>query len=96
MKSLKLRGKSTNQWHLHIWWVGILGLNILLAYRFLVYFITYIIYHFQLYWQVINETVRLANIVPGIFRKAVEDVEVKGKFIVFVTWGVVWMKISGN
>ncbi|GMY20612.1 cytochrome P450 87A3-like isoform X1 [Fagus crenata] len=37
--------------------------------------------------MVINETVRLANIVPGIFRKAVEDVEVKGKFIVFVTWG---------
>ncbi|GMY20643.1 cytochrome P450 87A3-like isoform X2 [Fagus crenata] len=28
--------------------------------------------------MVINETVRLANIVPGIFRKAVEDVEVKG------------------
>ncbi|GMY20609.1 cytochrome P450 87A3-like isoform X1 [Fagus crenata] len=28
--------------------------------------------------MVINETARLANIVPGIFRKAVEDVEVKG------------------
>ncbi|KAM4094569.1 hypothetical protein ACJW30_06G205500 [Castanea mollissima] len=28
--------------------------------------------------QVINETVRLANIVPGIFRKALKDVEVKG------------------
>ena len=30
--------------------------------------------------QVINETVRLANIVPGIFRKVVKDVEIKGKF----------------
>lgn len=28
--------------------------------------------------MVINETVRLANIVPGIFRKAVKDVEMKG------------------
>ncbi|KAM3698636.1 hypothetical protein ACJW31_06G202500 [Castanea mollissima] len=28
--------------------------------------------------QVINETVRLANIVPGIFRKSLKDVEVKG------------------
>ncbi|XVE73917.1 hypothetical protein DITRI_Ditri11bG0157200 [Diplodiscus trichospermus] len=28
--------------------------------------------------MVINETVRLANIVPGIFRKAVKDVEIKG------------------
>ncbi|XVF33398.1 hypothetical protein REPUB_Repub17cG0165200 [Reevesia pubescens] len=28
--------------------------------------------------MVINETVRLANIVPGIFRKAVTDVEMKG------------------
>ncbi|KAF3952299.1 hypothetical protein CMV_022133 [Castanea mollissima] len=28
--------------------------------------------------MVINETVRLANIVPGIFRKALKDVEVKG------------------
>jgi hypothetical protein len=46
----------------------------------------YKICHFNLYWQVINETVRLANIVPGIFRKALEDIQVKGKFIVFVTW----------
>ncbi|XVF79983.1 hypothetical protein PTKIN_Ptkin15bG0034000 [Pterospermum kingtungense] len=28
--------------------------------------------------MVINETVRLANIVPGIFRKVVKDVEIKG------------------
>ncbi|XP_021904507.1 cytochrome P450 87A3-like, partial [Carica papaya] len=28
--------------------------------------------------MVINETVRLANIVPGVFRKVLEDVEVKG------------------
>ena len=28
--------------------------------------------------QIINETVRLANIVPGIFRKALQDVNFKG------------------
>lgn len=28
--------------------------------------------------QVINETVRLANIVPGIFRKALRDIQFKG------------------
>ena len=28
--------------------------------------------------QFINETVRLANIVPGIFRKALRDVQFKG------------------
>ena len=32
--------------------------------------------------QVINETVRLANIVPGIFRKVLKDVEIKGMFLV--------------
>ncbi|KAJ6378029.1 hypothetical protein OIU78_028291 [Salix suchowensis] len=30
--------------------------------------------------MVINETVRLANIVPGIFRKVLKDVEIKGQF----------------
>lgn len=29
--------------------------------------------------QFINETVRLANIVPGIFRKAVREINFKGK-----------------
>ena len=28
--------------------------------------------------QVINETVRLANIVPGIFRKTLTDIQFKG------------------
>jgi hypothetical protein len=28
--------------------------------------------------QVINETIRLANIAPGIFRKAMKDVQFKG------------------
>lgn len=31
-------------------------------------------------FQVINETVRLANIVPGIFRKALQDVQINGTF----------------
>nr|GMD30795.1 cytochrome P450 87A3-like [Ipomoea batatas] len=30
--------------------------------------------------MVINETVRLANIVPGIFRKVIEDFQIKGKW----------------
>lgn len=29
-------------------------------------------------FQFINETVRLANIVPGIFRKALKDIQFKG------------------
>lgn len=31
--------------------------------------------------QFINETVRLANIVPGIFRKALRDIQFKGAYI---------------
>lgn len=34
-------------------------------------------------YQVINETVRLANIVPGIFRKALQDVQINGTFAFF-------------
>jgi len=30
------------------------------------------------YLQVINETIRLANIVPGIFRKTLQDVKYGG------------------
>ncbi|KAL2902382.1 Cytochrome P450 87A3, partial [Bienertia sinuspersici] len=37
--------------------------------------------------QVINETVRLANIVPGIFRKAMRDVSFKG-YTIPAGWGV--------
>lgn len=33
--------------------------------------------------QVINETVRLANIAPGIFRKVMKEVEIKGIIISF-------------
>jgi len=33
---------------------------------------------FSLSLKVIMEMVRLANIVPGIFRKALQDVEIKG------------------
>lgn len=29
-------------------------------------------------FQLINETVRLANIVPGVFRKALKDIKFKG------------------
>lgn len=38
------------------------------------------IYLFLLALQVINETIRLANIVPGIFRRVTKDVHIKGKF----------------
>ncbi|KAK1304876.1 Cytochrome P450 87A3 [Acorus calamus] len=38
--------------------------------------------------QVINETVRLANIVPGIFRKALTDIHVKG-YTIPAGWSVV-------
>ncbi|KAG1354597.1 Cytochrome P450 87A3 [Cocos nucifera] len=38
-------------------------------------------------FQVINETVRLANIVPGIFRKAMQDIKIKG-FTIPAGWGV--------
>ncbi|VAH35062.1 unnamed protein product [Triticum turgidum subsp. durum] len=37
--------------------------------------------------QVIMEIVRLANIVPGIFRKALQDVEIKG-YTVPAGWGI--------
>ncbi|KAL3498782.1 hypothetical protein ACH5RR_041514 [Cinchona calisaya] len=38
-------------------------------------------------FQVINETVRLANIVPGIFRKALTDINFKG-FTIPAGWGI--------
>ncbi|XP_023887411.2 cytochrome P450 87A3 [Quercus suber] len=38
-------------------------------------------------FQFINETVRLANIVPGIFRKALRDIQFKGHTIP-ASWGV--------
>ncbi|XP_017700002.2 cytochrome P450 87A3 [Phoenix dactylifera] len=38
-------------------------------------------------FQVINETARLANIVPGIFRKTMEDIKIKG-FTIPAGWGV--------
>ncbi|XP_056686450.1 cytochrome P450 87A3-like isoform X1 [Spinacia oleracea] len=38
-------------------------------------------------FQFINETVRLANIVPGIFRKALKDVNYKG-YTIPAGWGV--------
>uniref|UniRef100_A0A804MBQ6 Cytochrome P450 87A3 n=1 Tax=Zea mays TaxID=4577 RepID=A0A804MBQ6_MAIZE len=37
--------------------------------------------------QVINETVRLANIAPGIFRKALKDIQFRG-FTIPAGWGV--------
>ncbi|KAG2574129.1 cytochrome P450 87A3-like [Panicum virgatum] len=37
--------------------------------------------------QVINETVRLANIAPGIFRKALKDIQFKG-YTIPAGWGV--------
>ncbi|KAJ8632327.1 hypothetical protein MRB53_025663 [Persea americana] len=37
--------------------------------------------------QVINETVRLANIVPGIFRKALQDIQIKG-YTIPAGWAV--------
>ncbi|KAI3773860.1 hypothetical protein L1987_48399 [Smallanthus sonchifolius] len=30
-------------------------------------------------FQLINETIRLANIVPGVFRKALKDIKFKGR-----------------
>ncbi|XP_031495616.1 cytochrome P450 87A3 [Nymphaea colorata] len=39
-------------------------------------------------YQVINEMVRLANIVPGVFRKALQDIKVKG-YTIPKGWGVV-------
>lgn len=36
---------------------------------------------FLVYVQVITETLRLGNIISGIMRKAVKDVEIKGNFI---------------
>ncbi|KAK9984450.1 hypothetical protein SO802_033975 [Lithocarpus litseifolius] len=38
-------------------------------------------------FQFINETVRLANIVPGIFRKALRDTQFKG-YTIPASWGV--------
>ncbi|KAF3958615.1 hypothetical protein CMV_016492 [Castanea mollissima] len=38
-------------------------------------------------FQFINETVRLANIVPGIFRKALRDIQFKG-YTIPASWGV--------
>ncbi|KAF8412313.1 hypothetical protein HHK36_000274 [Tetracentron sinense] len=38
--------------------------------------------------MVINETIRLANIVPGIFRKALRDVEIKG-YTIPAGWAVI-------
>jgi len=38
-------------------------------------------------FQVIYEIVRLANIVPGIFRKALQDIEIKG-YTIPAGWGV--------
>ncbi|CAK7335458.1 unnamed protein product [Dovyalis caffra] len=38
-------------------------------------------------FQVINETVRLANIVPGIFRKALRDIQFKG-FTIPAGWAI--------
>ncbi|XP_020259623.1 cytochrome P450 87A3-like [Asparagus officinalis] len=38
-------------------------------------------------FQVIHETARLANIVPGIFRKALKDIQVNG-FTIPAGWGV--------
>ncbi|GMN57933.1 hypothetical protein TIFTF001_027045 [Ficus carica] len=38
-------------------------------------------------FQVINETVRLANIVPGIFRKALRDIQFKG-YTIPAGWAV--------
>ncbi|XP_039142461.1 cytochrome P450 87A3-like [Dioscorea cayenensis subsp. rotundata] len=38
-------------------------------------------------FQIINETVRLANIVPGIFRKALKDIQVNG-YTIPAGWGV--------
>ena len=35
---------------------------------------------FLFIFQVINETLRLGNIVPGIFRGVTKDIEMKGKF----------------
>jgi len=31
--------------------------------------------------QVVNETLRVANIIGGVFRRAMTDVEIKGKII---------------
>eukprot|EP01018_Ginkgo_biloba_P004226 Gb_09009 [translate_table: standard] len=38
-------------------------------------------------FHVINETIRLANIVPGMFRKALEDVQIKG-YTIPAGWNV--------
>lgn len=38
-------------------------------------------------FQFINETVRLANIVPGIFRKALRDIQFKG-YTIPASWGI--------
>ena len=45
-----------------------LSLSLLMTFLFLIIF------------QVINETLRLGNIVPGIFRGVTKDIEMKGKF----------------
>ncbi|KAI0499865.1 hypothetical protein KFK09_018073 [Dendrobium nobile] len=38
-------------------------------------------------FQVINETVRLANIVPGIFRKTLKDIQING-YTIPAGWGI--------
>ena len=58
-------------------------------YRFRISSVSFISKFALSLWQVINETVRLANIVPGIFRKALKDVKVKGKFkFLMIKWMV--------
>ncbi|PON46232.1 Cytochrome P [Trema orientale] len=49
---------------------------------------------------VIHETVRLANIVPGIFRKSLRDIQFKGTYnLQRCKWryfSIAWLKSTGN
>lgn len=66
--------------HMVSWVVTGGSLNLIYLLVFLILFIIYFYFYFLLVLQVINETIRLANIVPGIFRRVTKDVHIKGKF----------------
>lgn len=76
-------GKNTSQWHSHFRWrinnFFIIFFFSIMRHNFNVNFYEYIS-HLKVRddLQFINETVRLANIVPGIFRKALREINFKG------------------
>lgn len=40
------------------------------------------------YLKVISETLRMANIINAIWRKALRDVEIKGQYVLYIFWKI--------